>query len=151
MDDDDDDDDSTNNTRKRRDSYAVERRFYDHPDLATRIRQQYNLIIPKLIVGDKDGKQPYPVVCWIMNDLTQEGSAGSGSGGYPIEVSALSYQQAKIALTWLAKFHAIHWNDDYDTVLWRKQSILHDRGGFWTTTTTIIIIFNIISMEISNN
>jgi hypothetical protein len=39
-------------------------------------------------------------------------------------------------LTWLAKFHAIHWNDDADTVLWRKQNILHERGGFWTTTTT---------------
>ena len=110
---------------KRRESYAVERRFYDHPDLADWFRVQHGLSMPKLVAGDRDGKAAYQNVCWIMNDLRDS---------FPIQVPSLSVMQAKAALSWLAKFHALGWKDEQH-VAW-KQSVLHARGGFWTIAPT---------------
>jgi hypothetical protein len=107
---------------KRRESYASERRFYDHPELADWFRNQHNLALPRLLVGDRDGKAPYQTVCWVMDDLSMN--------GYPRQSKVLSIVQAKAALSWLAKFHALGWNDEHHLV-W-KQGILHARGGFWT-------------------
>jgi Ecdysteroid kinase-like family len=117
--------------QKRRESYAVERRFYDHPELAETFRSVHGLTLPKIILGDLDGKEPYPTVCWIMNDLSQS--------GFPLQVPVLSVDQAKAALAWLAKFHALGWHEN-EHVAW-KQHILHSRGGFWT---------NIVSTSDSN-
>lgn len=125
--------DDNDNSAKRRESYAVERRFYDHPLLADTLRSQYGLTLPKILVGDKDGKAAYSTVCWIMNDLSRSSRHQSGSSCFPVQVPFLSVRQAKAALSWLATFHAVGWNDSQH-VAW-NHNLLHARGGFWTTTT----------------
>jgi len=114
------------NTRlaTKRESYAVERRFYDVA--APRLRDDLGvcgagLEIPKLLASDRDGSKPHPAVCFLMNDLRQRGFTG-----HP---DFLSVSEAKRALKWMAKFHAIFWNDDKSQD-WRRD--LWTRGGFWT-------------------
>lgn len=100
---------------QKRESYAVERRFYDCA--APRIRQQNLLAIPKLLYSDRDGSRPWPAVCFLMNDVRQ--------AGFPCHPEFLSVAKAKRALRWIATFHALFWGDQPKRELW-------DRGGFWT-------------------
>ena len=115
----------------RRESYAVERRFYKvvAPTLAK--DQDNSLTVPKILLSDHDGKHPYGIACWLMNDVRTQ---------YPLHPTVLSAgTHMKVALQWLAKFHAIHWNQLQTSSLatsttnsgdWRRD--LWDRGGFWT-------------------
>ena len=107
--------------QKRRESYAVERRFYDV--VAPRIRGNIitQLEIPKLLASDRDGSKPHPAVCFLMNDVRQK--------GFDRHPNFLSVAEAKRALKWVAAFHAIFWNDSKNE-LWRRD--LWERGGFWT-------------------
>lgn len=106
---------------RKRESYAVERRFYDVA--AGRIRNDsvVPLEIPRLIASDKDGAKAYPAVCFLMNDVRQK--------GYTMHPDFLSVAEAKRALKFLAAFHAIFWNDAKSED-WRRD--LWSRGGFWT-------------------
>lgn len=54
---------------RRRESYAVERRFYDTTGAASRVRAA-NLQIPRLLASDLNGTKPWPVLCILMNDLS---------------------------------------------------------------------------------
>ena len=108
----------------KRESYAVERRFYDVA--APRIRDDAGacsagLEIPKLLASDRDGSKPHPAVCFLMNDVR--------SRGFTAHPNFLSVSEAKRALKWVARFHAVFWNDD-KAQDWRRD--LWTRGGFWT-------------------
>jgi len=105
---------------RRRESYAVERRFY--ADAAERVRDA-SLCIPKLLKSDLDGSKPWPAFCILMNDISQQ---------YPIHPDFLSKSQATCALQWLARFHALFWGES-SSATWRRD--LWDRGAFWTTKT----------------
>ena len=109
----------------KRESYAVERRFYG--SLASKLKSPGNtavymathLTIPKLLYSDhREGHKPWPAACFLFNDLTH--------AGFPHHPDFLSYPQAKAALQWLATFHATFWKD-----LDAKQQVW-SRGGFWT-------------------
>ncbi|CAB9503654.1 Protein of unknown function (DUF1679) [Seminavis robusta] len=108
----------------KRESYAVERRFYD--SAAPQIRQHGQLAIPRLLGADNDDrhKGAWPAVCFIMNDVRQS--------GYASHPDFLSPPQAMAALKWLAAFHALFWGQAADTndQEWRRD--VWDRGGFWT-------------------
>ena len=110
----DDDDDATMQLRE---SYAVERRFYDSEAYHRVI--QAGLVIPNLVASDLDGSRSWPVACFVLNDLVQ-----AGFDQHPI---FLSVPQTKRALQWLATFHAIFWKDRGEQ--WQKE--LWERGGFW--------------------
>jgi len=122
-----DHDNHDNNNKKLiqlRESYAVERRFYD--SLAPHIRQSApELTIPKVLHADLDGSKAWPIFCMLMNDLTM--------AGFPSHPIVLQVAQAKAALTWIATFHALFWASQQPSKQesWR----LWDRGGFWTKTT----------------
>ena len=115
----------------KRESYAVERRFYK--TVAPALTKDHALTVPKLLLSDHDGKHPYDIACWLMNDVRTQ---------YPLHPTVLSAAtHMKAALQWLAKFHAIHWNQlqpqtssSSSTMTnsgdWRRD--LWDRGGFWT-------------------
>lgn len=104
---------------RRRESYAVERRFYS--ETAERLRDA-NLCIPKMLASDLDGSKPWPVFCILMNDVSTQ---------YPIHPDFLSKRQAACALRWLARMHAIFWGETKAT--WRRD--LWERGAFWTTAS----------------
>lgn len=82
-----------------RESYAVERRFYQHlaPMLQVRSELQF-LNLPKLLYSDLDGSKAWPFFCILMNDVSVQHSS------HP---SPLSVDCVKAALSWIAKFHAI--------------------------------------------
>jgi len=108
----------------KRESYAVERRFYDVA--APKIRDGLGacgtgLEIPKLLASDRDGSKPHPAVCFLMNDVRQK--------GFTRHPDFLSVSEARRALKWAAKIHAMFWNDDKSQE-WRRD--LWERGGFWT-------------------
>ena len=108
----------------KRESYAVERRFYDVA--APRIRDDVGacgitLEIPRLLASDRDGSKPHPAVCFFMNDVR--------SRGFPRHPEFLSVSEAERALKWIARLHAIFWNDE-KSQNWRRD--LWKRGGFWT-------------------
>lgn len=102
-------------TLVRRESYAVERRFYE--TTAKRVREAH-LPIPKLIASDLNGSKPWPVFCILMNDVSLQ---------YPQHPDFLTKHQAACALNWIAKFHAVFWSES--STLKRD---LWDRGAFWT-------------------
>jgi hypothetical protein len=79
---------------RRRESYAVERRFYD--TVANRVRDAH-LHVPKLLASDLDGSKPWPAFCILMNDISQQ---------YPQHPDFLTKNQAACALQWIATFHA---------------------------------------------
>ena len=108
----------------KRESYAVERRFYDVA--APRIRDDVGacgitLEIPRLLASDRDGSKSHPAVCFFMNDIR--------SRGFPRHPEFLSVSEAERALKWIARLHAIFWNDE-KSQNWRRD--LWTRGGFWT-------------------
>ena len=113
--------DSNSKLRKIRDSYAIERRFYDI--VAPKLRDNFGLQleIPKLLASDRDGSRSYLAVCFLMNDVRQK--------GYTIHPNFFSVEQAKRALKWIASFHSMFWNDGKGEA-WRRD--LWERGGFWT-------------------
>jgi len=114
--------DSNGKLRKIRESYAIERRFYDV--VAPKIRDNsfgLQLEVPKLLASDRDGLRPHPAVCFLMNDVRQK--------GHTLHPKFLSVNQAKRALKWIASFHSIFWNDSKSEP-WRRD--LWERGGFWT-------------------
>ena len=118
--------DASTNARlaTKRESYAVERRFYDVA--APRIRDDpmacgIALEIPRLLASDRDGSKPHPAVCFLMNDVR--------SRGFPRHPEFLSVSEAKRALKWIARLHAMFWNDGKSQD-WRRD--LWKRGGFWT-------------------
>lgn len=80
-----------------RESYAVERRFYE---TVAKSCHQY-LTAPNLLYSDLDGSKAWPIFCILMNDV---------SVTFPEHLLALSLDQAMAALKWLATFHAIFWN-----------------------------------------
>ena len=121
----------------KRESYAVERRFYDC--VAPRLREIsptfYNtttnrsqLTIPNLLASDRDGSRPWPAACFFMNDLRH--------AGFPRHPEFLSPGDMKRALRWIASFHAHFWgettsiNTAAPSSSWRRD--LWHRGGFWT-------------------
>lgn len=106
-------------TLRKRESYAVERRFY--AGTANRVREA-NLHIPKLLASDLDGSKPWPAFCILMNDVSQQ---------HPQHPDFLSKDQAACALQWIATFHALFWGETSSTCTWRRD--LWDRGAFWTT------------------
>jgi len=112
----------------KRESYRVERQFYDcaAPRLGA---QQFMgipaLPVPKLLASDRDGSRPWSAVCFFMNDLRH--------GGFPCHPDFLSPEQTKRALRWLASFHARFWGEvkvTSSSSSWRRH--LWERGGFWT-------------------
>lgn len=105
---------------RRRESYAVERRFY--ADTADRIRAA-QLQIPKLFASDLDGSKPWPAFCILMNDLSIQ---------YPIHPDFLTREQAICAVKWIARLHALFWGEP-QSATWRRD--LWVRGAFWSTTT----------------
>ena len=108
--------------RKIRESYAIERRFYDVA--APRIRDNLfglQVEVPKLLASDRDGLRSHPAACFLMNDVRQK--------GYTLHPNFLSVSQAKRALKWIASFHSIFWNDS-KSEQWKRD--LWERGGFWT-------------------
>ena len=104
----------------RRESYAVERRFYDSKDIQNQLFNAV-LTIPKLLAGDLDGSKVWPCFCILMNDLSTQ---------YPMHPDCMSVHQAVCGLQWIATFHAIFWGDSYPQVLW-------ERGAFWTQTCRV--------------
>ena len=112
----------------KRESYAVERRFYDCA--APKIRDYQPLVgsgltIPKLLASDRDGSKPWPAVCFLMNDLS--------TTGFPSHPEFLSTSQTKAALRWLATFHGLFWEEasaNKKSCTWTRD--LWDRGGHWT-------------------
>jgi len=105
---------------RRRESYAVERRFYDAA--APRLRDgPANLTVPRLLASDRDGSRPWPAVCFLMNDLRAH--------GFPRHPDFLSVEDVARALRWLAAFHA-NFFGDAQSEDWRRD--LWGRGGFWT-------------------
>ncbi len=112
--------DTSEKTMIRRESFAVERRFYDNVILQERLRNAA-LTIPKVLASDLDGSRAWPAFCILMNDLTTN---------YPLHPDRMSLQQAASALQWIATFHACFWGDSFPHVLW-------DRGAFWTRTCTV--------------
>ena len=106
-------------TLARRESYAVERRFYE--TTAKRVRNEAQLHIPKLIASDWNGSKAWPAFCILMNDVSLQ---------YPQHPAFLSKDQALCALLWIAKFHAMFWSESSSI-----QRDLWDRGAFWTTTS----------------
>lgn len=106
---------SDRKTAIRRESYAVERRFYDSTAIQERL-QSAALTIPKLLAGDLDGSKAWPCFCILMNDLSTQ---------YPMHPDCMSVHQAVCGLQWIATFHATFWGDQYPRVLW-------ERGAFWT-------------------
>mmetsp|Transcript_50711 Transcript_50711/g.122334 ORF Transcript_50711/g.122334 Transcript_50711/m.122334 type:complete len:507 (-) Transcript_50711:249-1769(-) len=115
----------------KRESYMIERRFYD--SLAPKLLREYKIQIPKLFASDHDGKRPYPAHCWIMNDVRTK---------FPYSPKTLSLQQFKCALAWLATFHAACWNNNNANGKKNKgsssssssydDSELWSHGGFYT-------------------
>ena len=104
----------------RRESYGVERRFYDVA--APRMRDCGVILeIPRLLASDRDGSKPHPAVCFLMNDIRFR--------GFPKHPEFLSVSEAKRALKWIARLHAMFWNDEKSQD-WRRD--LWTRGGFWT-------------------
>jgi hypothetical protein len=97
----------------KRESYAVERRFYEF--VAPGLRP--HLAIPKLLVSDTNGSQPLPIACWLMTDVRVQ---------FPLFFDILDpHTQLLRALDWLAQFHARFWNGND----WRRR--LWEQGGFW--------------------
>lgn len=99
----------------KRESYAVERRFYSV--VGDCIRKQ-GLAIPKLLWSDTSGSKPTQAVCFLLTDVRDQ---------HPLHPTTLNLLQATAALQWLARFHAVFWNDHSS---WRER--LWARGGFWT-------------------
>lgn len=110
------DDDSS--LQQKRESYAIERRFYEI--VAPRLRPI--LAIPKLLASDdanKKNHQAHPIACWLMTDLRVQ---------FPLHPTVLdSKSHMMSALDWLAQFHAHSWNSN--NADWRRS--LWERGGFW--------------------
>lgn len=100
----------------KRESYAVERRWYDS-SAAQQVRNQ-QLPIPKFLYSDHNGSRPWPAVCFLMNDVRQMGFCN-----HP---DFLNTNQIKCALKWIASFHALFWGDQ------NQKRDLWDHGGFWT-------------------
>ena len=110
--------DATNNPSllQKRESYAVERRFYNC--VAPSLRSV--LAIPKLLASDHDGTQTHPIACWLMTDVRVQ---------YPLHPTILDPKSHLLrALDWLAQFHVHSWNAPSHAE-WRRD--LWDRGGFW--------------------
>ena len=112
---------------RKRESYAVERRFYES-EASDRIRTNASLLPhPKLLYSDRDGSRAWPVQCFLLNDLRT---------AFPCHPDFLSTSQAKRALQWLATLHATFWGGDGSSGKQRWRRDLWDRGGFWTTAAT---------------
>jgi hypothetical protein len=110
-----------------RQSYAVERRFYES-ELASRIRDAMPpLSIPKFLGADLDGSRPWPVACFLMNDVTQ------GANAFPHHPPFLTPIQAKCALRWIAHFHALFWSEHT-----QHKNVLWPCGGFWNAKIDLI-------------
>ena len=127
----------SNKDKVRRESYEVERRFYDH--IAPHLKQ-HSIAVPKLLVSD-DGKKDntsddLSIHCWIMSDLRVQ---------YPLHPTSLQTDGPMIwaALDWLAKCHACFWKQSVGAAEWRR--IVWERGGFWTSTTPTESIKNLSS------
>eukprot|EP00957_Ditylum_brightwellii_P104188 7935542-Ditylum_brightwellii.AAC.1 len=102
--------------RQKRESYAVERRFYEF--IAPELRRV--LAIPKLLASDHNGSQALPIACWLMTSLRVL---------YPSHPHVLDANSHMLyALNWLAQFHAYSWKTTTASD-WRKH--LWERGGFW--------------------
>ncbi|GAX16171.1 hypothetical protein FisN_3Hh348 [Fistulifera solaris] len=108
-------DDKSEKTMTRRESYAVERRFYENAAIQERLRNAA-LTIPKVLASDRGSS-----FCILMNDLT---------ANYPRHPDRMSLPEAAGALRWIATFHACFWGDSFPHVLW-------DRGAFWTQTCSV--------------
>ena len=113
----------------KRESYSVERRFYDcaAPQIQGISPTSYSAVgsilhIPKLLASDRDGSRPWPAACFLMNDLRHS--------GFPRHPAFLSLRDVTKALRWLASFHARFWGEATSTSSWRRH--LWHRGGFWT-------------------
>jgi hypothetical protein len=119
----------------RRESYAVERRFYEY--IAPYIRSSQHplppLHIPKLLLSDNNGNHPDAIACWLMTDVRVT---------HPSHPTVLKpkgdddYYLLR-ALDWLAHFHARFWNSTPSETSassdWRRS--LWERGGFWNKGT----------------
>ena len=103
----------------KRESYAIERRFYD--TIAPPLRS--HLPIPKLLYSDHDGSRPWPAICFLMNDVSR-------GGGFPNHPAFLSVGEIKRAIRWIANFHALFWGEQQS---WKNH--MWSRGGFWTPKT----------------
>lgn len=115
-------------------SYLMEAGFYGHaaegnqfvayPAKACR---RAGLQIPEVYSVECDGAytnssiKSEASICFLMNDLTLS---------HPIHPQFLSFHQARIALDWIAKFHARFWAAPKAQNEW-PGSVVWEEGGFW--------------------
>ena len=113
-------DNSESNSQKlalRRESYAVEHRFYHAEYIQQYFQGNASLTIPKIFFSDLNGNKPWPAFCILMNDVSQQ---------FPVHPRFLSLYQAQCALKWIATFHATFWGISI------PPNSVWERGAFWT-------------------
>ena len=128
---DDDNNDEKTKAALKRESYCIERRFYEYivPTL-----KRHSIATPKLLASDNSPGQsssslPNGTFCWLMTDVRVQFPSHPTILQPPPPGDASSTLWS--ALDWLARFHAQYWKDP--TGDWRR--IVWDRGGFWSKGT----------------
>jgi len=119
-----------------RESYGIERRFYDSHYYKKRLRPV--LSMPRLVASDFDGVQLCrPWTCLVLNDVTASSAApvtpttSGNTESLPFDEHPifLSKTKAKQALHYAARWHAACWGDDGSDCA--PATRLWPRGGFW--------------------